>query len=142
MQASIFKYKFSRQTKMIGCYLSVLLISVVLINCQKEKVASKEYPRLTTLDVTDISASGMTFKANILSGNLADIKEYGFVWDISYNPIIEIHSKNVLTGDISGNQFRTGIMASLEKNKLYHVRAYLKTEDVLVYGKIVEFKVP
>lgn len=135
----IFKYKFSRKSKIVFLYLSVILIFSGFVTCQKDKFAVREYPRLNTLEVTNISTTGAVFNAEIISGNPADIIEYGFTWDTGQTPSIYYNDKVNITGVMAGNQFSAAIHSSLKKNVPYYVRSYIKTAQVLVYGKTVSF---
>ena len=121
---------------------SFLLIIVFLefVTCRKDEVATKEYPRLNTFDVAGINESGAIFKAEVISGNLSDIKEYGFVWDTGVNPNVELNDKIVISGPLSSKVFSETAHSALKKGVLYYMRAYLKTDKFLVYGKIVSFQ--
>ncbi len=128
------------KTRWIHCFWLVLLIVFSLTSCKKEHVATKEYPRLNTLEVTGINESGAIFNAEIISGNRAEIKEYGFVWDTSLTPEINSDDKLVKTGVPDNIKFSGNIHSALKKDIPYNVRAYVKTDKYLVYGKIVSFK--
>ncbi len=74
-----------RQMKDIYFFALLILVLLVLATCRKEDNVTKEYPRVYTFDVASVNESGATFKAQILSGQLSDIKEYGFVWEFDPN---------------------------------------------------------
>lgn len=121
-------------------YLLFLLMICLLTTCKKEDAAIKEYPRINTLDVSGINESGATFGANIISGDLTQTKEYGFVWDISTSPDINLHDKLVMTGILSNKSISGIVHSALKKDVVYYMRAYVKTDKYLVYGKVVSFK--
>ncbi|MEQ9167308.1 MAG: hypothetical protein RLO12_13715 [Fulvivirga sp.] len=68
--------------------LSVFIL-LLLVTCTKEDEVFREYPRLKTLPVVDISEEGATFSAQILELGNQDIIEYGFVWGETENLSIE-----------------------------------------------------
>lgn len=117
----------------------MLLMICLFTTCKKEEVATKEYPRLNTLDVTTINETGATFNAEIISGNIADIKEYGFVWDTNGNPNIGLDDQLVIPGQLIQNKFSAEINSSLVKGVTYYVKPYVKSSGFLVYGKYVSF---
>lgn len=139
MQVYTFNPKFRRHMKTAIYYLSIVLILYGLITCQKEKAASRPYPRITTLDVANIGASGATFNAEIISGNINDIIEYGFIWDQQENLQIDVDDKCIIQGHMSEKKFSAEVHSALAKGKLYYVAAFVRTSDYLVYGNPVSF---
>ncbi len=117
----------------------ILLICCGLTTCRKEEVASREYPRLNTLEVTDVTASGAVFNAEIISGNVADVIEYGFVWAKTTSPTTNTNDQEIIQGKLTSNRFSAKIHSALLKGVTYYVKPYLKTSTTLVYGKFVSF---
>lgn len=118
--------------------LSLLLLST-LMNCVEEEVTSREYPRLRTLAVTDITSEGATFNAEFIFRGNFEILNYGFVWDTSPNPRVESSERVVIEGDIRSNEFTREIKSALAEDQKYYIRAFVKTEDFIVYGDNIEF---
>jgi hypothetical protein len=139
MQASIFRSKLRGMTERIKIYHLLLVLLIGLATCQKEKIATKEYPRVNTLEVTSINDDGAIFSAEIISGDITDVIEYGFVWDISASPNVEISDKLVITEPLNGNIFNVEIHSALTKGETYYIKPFVKTKEFLVYGKVVEF---
>jgi len=125
--------------RIIFCWM-ILPMFCLLTTCKKEEIAKKEYPRVNTLEVSGINESGATFNANIISGDPSRIKEYGFVWDTSPFPEVDFHDKLVVTGVLTGNKFLGIAHSALKKDAVYYMRAYVKTDNYLVYGRVVSFK--
>jgi hypothetical protein len=119
--------------KRIKTYVSVIMILIVIIGCQKEKekVATLDYPRLKTLPVTGLSQSGVEFNAEIISGDVSQINECGFVGDAK---------KLVINEGVKNNRFSGKANFTLIKGVNYTVYSYVKTDKYMVYGNKVIFK--
>ena len=139
MQESISKCISSGQSGKVILYAVIILMISLLTMCNKEEYATKDYPRLNTLKVTSISESGVIFNAEVLSGNLTEIIEYGFVWNTNIYPETELNAQFVIA-DNSGKIFTCNIRSVIKKGVIYYMRSYVKTDKFLVYGKIVNFK--
>lgn len=142
MQEYISNFIFPGRIRRIINYLCLLLLIGLLTMCQKEEYATKDYPRLNTLEVSITSESSAVFTAEIVSGNLADIIEHGFVWDTNFYPETDLINRQFITGEINPdnkNKFSVNILTSFTKGKIYYMRSYVKTDNIMVYGKIVSF---
>lgn len=117
-----------------------LLWLAMLVSCRQRDVQPKEFPSIRTLVVENISANGATFVAEILRQGNQPIVEYGFVWSLYKLPTYENAEKQVKAGHVTGKGFSINIKTSLVKDLVYHVRAYAKTQDYIVYGVDVSFK--
>jgi hypothetical protein len=111
--------------------LQILLLFIGLTTCQKEKIANRQYPRVKTLQVTEINESGAKFNAEIFSGNLQDIEEYGFIWNSG--------DKVVSREPIQNKSFSFTVHSALKKGTTYEVKAYVKTQTYEVFGPPVTF---
>lgn len=119
-------------------FLSLLLFG--LTTCQKDEVATRDYPRVYTLAVSEITASGAKFSAEIISGNPSEIIEYGFTWsEFSTAPKMDVDNNVDIKGSITGNSFSSNVQ-TLTNDKAYYVRSFIKTSDLLIYGRVVTFK--
>ena len=140
MQAFIFKFL---QRVMSGRTNFLLLQSILLFGlttCQKEPVATRAYPRLTTLEVSGISSTGAKFSAEIISGDPSEIIEYGFAWsDSSPDPSVDTDANIDIKGSIVGNSFNNSVQ-TLTNDKVYNLRSFIKTSNLLIYGRVVSFK--
>lgn len=120
--------------------LSSIAILLFCNACQKEIIESREYPRVKTLEVIDISSSGAVLKGEILTLGSNPIIEQGFVWDtlsyLSFNDarkvVIESHDKV--------RSFSYKVTSDLVKDKKYYTKAFARTKDYLVFGEKVTFK--
>lgn len=120
----------------------VLVLAVVSTTCQKEDIIiGRDYPRITTLEVTNISANGATFSAEILSEGLAEITEYGFAWSAFENPYSDV--LNILSehGTAEPGIYSMDIKTSLETGLTYYVQAYVVAGSYTVFGKKISFAI-
>ena len=117
-----------------------ILFSLSIFNgCEKEKSRAREYPRLKTLAVTDINENSATFNAEVYFKGNEEIIDHGFVWGNQME--LDINSDNrIFLGLLrSADVFAAKITTTLEENKPYYVRAFVKTEEHVVYGPEVSF---
>ncbi len=120
-------------------YLLILIISVLTMTCSEDDVSPREYPRVRTLEVSDISASGARFNAEILHPGNSGITEYGFVWGPVVTPTINSSDRVIFNGSVNGNKFHQDVLTTLEEGIEYYVRAYARDDEYLVYGPIKSF---
>jgi hypothetical protein len=118
----------------------LVVVSILFIKCnEEEEVTSRNYPRLHTLQVTDISENGAKFNADIIYKGDFKINSYGFVWRKQVFPS-EGEEKLVFMDDINSKQFSAEITTRLEKGATYVVKPFVTTDDYTVYGQEVEFE--
>ena len=98
-----------------------------------------DYPLVLTGAVTNISGEGAHFHGKISYLGDKDAIDHGFVWDTTSNPDISSAYFSSLGPAESTGFFDKNIIASLEEGKVYKVRTFVKTKNVIVYGQDVEF---
>ena len=120
-------------------YLFLLFILVSMNACEKEKTTSRDYPRIKTLDINQITSSGAKFNAEIFYNDGMNISDHGFVWGPS-NSLALGRSESVSIGSFktTGEFSYTGTYG-MEAGTLQYVRAYLITEEYTVYGNLMHF---
>lgn len=118
---------------------SLLTLSFVALTCNNDEVTPRKYPRISTMEVSEITEVGARFNAEIIYPGNGEIVEYGFVWGQKESPIIQSNDKKIFAYDITSGRFTAEIVTTLKKNVTYYVRAYVKNEEYLVYGKSVSF---
>lgn len=117
-------------------YLFICLF-VFLIACADENVP-RDYPRVRTLAVANITGNGALFSAEIYEPGNVEITEHGFTWDLS-NPDVDRDSRVYLGGFTGTGKFSSEVNASLQEGLTYKVSAFIKAGDYTVYGNTVEF---
>jgi N-acetylneuraminic acid mutarotase len=124
--------------KLIGLTL-ILSACIILMKCKDEEAGKREWPRISTLPVTNISEQGGQFNAEITFRGDFEILKYGFVWSKDLNPTFENADKIVIQGNPAANTFSAKATTTLGVNVTVHVRSFVQTSDYIVYGKDVEF---
>ncbi|MEN8248019.1 MAG: IPT/TIG domain-containing protein [Bacteroidota bacterium] len=118
----------------------ILIVAVIFFMCEdKKEVTPRDYPRVSTLDVTDITDSGALFSGEIIYPGKGPITEHGFLWRKYSDPEYDNSEKKVIAEQISDGKFSASISSNLISRTKYKVRAYAKNDDYFVYGKTVEF---
>ncbi len=110
-----------------------------ITSCKDDEITPREYPRVKTMEVNNITKSGAIFNAEIIHQGNQEIIEYGFIWDTKENPTIDYSDKRILAEEITTGSFTAQIKTTLHEDTSYFVRAYAKNGDYLVYGKNVVF---
>ena len=140
MQEYIFNSNSSVKTLRVIHLCLVLLMIGLLTSCNKEEFATKEYPRLNTLKVTGINESGAVFNAEVISGDLTEIKKYGFLWSFYNDPIFAYADTAIANGKIENGLFSEQISNSLLKDRTYYVRSFAVTDNLIIYAQLYHLK--
>ena len=116
---------------------NILLISLLglLVECNEDEVTSRNYPRLKTLPVSEITSEGARFNAEIIFRGDFEIINYGFVWGESENPTLTNSDRVIYSENIHNETFTSVISRALEKDNEYYVRSFVQTNDYVVYGQ-------
>lgn len=115
----------------------VIILLLLILGCADEEDLKREFPRIATLPVTNITSEGATFSGSILDPGSTPITELGFMWDLSSNPGLD--NEQIIIKTISSN-FNVHINARLREKVTYYVRAYAKNEAGYIYfGPVVSF---
>jgi len=125
--------------KRISIFLLLLLPFYLFTKCITEDVSDRNYPRLMTLDVSDNTVGGARYNARFLNPNKNPIRFYGFVWSEEHLPNLEESEKVVFSEPLISNKFSSEITTTLLFPYRYYVRAFIITDDYLVYGNEVYF---
>lgn len=118
-----------------------IFISGVLLlsNCEQENANPRSYPRVNTLQVTNISEKGASFRAELYSLGTEKIIDHGFVWGTSDQTITYSDRVNIGPCDSTGT-FQANVTTSLRKDLKYIVKPFIQTADHIIYGAPVTFK--
>ena len=121
------------------CFLANL--AVTLTNCDNHEFPKTPYPNVRTRPVTEISSSGVTFNGEMANSDNSSVWTHGFVWTQweNNNPEIGPNDSIGLGRLESDGTFFFHLNNGLTKNRSYYVRAFVKTNDYIVYGEEVSF---
>jgi len=115
----------------IFLYISV---AAVMFSCIKDaKHSQQNYPFFITQPVINIDDTGVTFIGSIERQGKEPIVDHGFVWGIAQNPTLG--NSHISLGVLDAeNEFQTRVTYDLKTNEAYYVRAYMATNDYVIYG--------
>lgn len=123
--------------------LWLLLTSFTLLTCQKsDQLPPRGYPRILTLPASDANeANGITLRGEVLTAGRSAVTEYGFVWSGQYE--MPTHSPKFeqvsFKQTLATGPFEARIDFGHLKGTVYKARAYVRTENHLVYGSPILF---
>ncbi len=118
-----------------------LIFLLFLLGCQDIEIGLKDYPRIKTNLVSDITSDGAQFSAKILDIGLSTIVDYGFVWGSNETPtfnnykISSFQQNPIVVEDL---EWTANITTDITSD-IINVRAYIQSENFLVYGNVVQY---
>lgn len=96
-------------------------------------------PDVVTVDVTDVTAAGATLTGKVRSTGGARVRERGFVYSTSPNPVTGRDDvERIPLGDGTGS-FSTEL-AELMPATVYYARAYAINREGTAYGDVLRFE--
>jgi hypothetical protein len=137
------KMKSNRLTP-LQRHLIIILMTVIAVflpflsGCEDEPVP-RDYPRVRTLPVTNITQEGAVFTAEVYEPGNVEITEHGFVWALS-KP--DVNSDNrVYLGTFTGTgQFSAEVRTTFQEGITYNITAFIRAGEYTVYGETMKFK--
>ncbi|MCU0460291.1 MAG: IPT/TIG domain-containing protein, partial [Bacteroidales bacterium] len=114
------------------------LFIATFYSCQSEKFTEKGIPEVNTLGVT-ILETGVIFHGQIITDAGLQITDHGFNWvpEGSNNPSdVQYYSLGPVTGE---TQFSVTVNSTIEKDKIYTVRAFISSDEKISFGNKVTF---
>ena len=117
---------------------SILIFLMLLAAACEDDAVPRDYPRVRTLPVTNITEEGAVFTAEIYEPGNVDITEHGFVWALS-RPDVD-QDNRVYLGTFTGTgEFSSEITTTFEPGITYKVSAFVRAGKYTVYGNAVEY---
>lgn len=114
-------------------YQISFFLFLFILSCSKSEESTYE---VTTAPVTDITFSNAVSGGEVLNVNPVIVNAYGVCW--STNPEPDINDNKTIDG--AGTGAFTSLVAPLEPNTKYYLRAYATFEGNLVqYGEEISF---
>jgi hypothetical protein len=92
---------------------------IILISCQKDEEVIREFPRLLTLEVSDINSEGAVFSGELISMGSSPIIEYGFVWGPYEDPTIKYSEIISSNNPPSENYYSMNVEHALKQGETY-----------------------
>src|SRR5260221_13120373 len=83
-------------------------LALILSSCTKETITNREYPRVTTMEVTNISSAQAVFHGDLFFTSVA-LTDYGFVWSNNSFPNINTSPRRSLRSTTPPGTFRRPI---------------------------------
>lgn len=120
-------------------YLAVGISIVFILACQEEKYTDKGIPEVEITAVSLLEGGGALFVGNILSTGSATVMQHGFLWDTDENPTLGNSEIVTLGSGAAKGEFTCEAMADIEMGEAYYARAFLKTEGLLAYSRVISF---
>lgn len=122
------------------CFMALFCANVLtlLSSCEDDPV-KRDYPRVKTLEVTNITEAGATFTGEVLEEGNSEITEHGFVW-ATRQPDVEYSNKVLLGSFSSTGKFSAEVGSNLTEGLTYQVAAFVISGEFTVYGEPVTFK--
>ena len=118
-------------------FFCALIVIITLYSCNKE--IESDYPLVFTGDVVNIKDTTATFTAKISNTGAFTVLESGFVWGVHSQDDNGIQVKK------SGGEAGSYSLQTNEKllpGLTYYVRAYVRAESAITYGREVSFSIP
>jgi hypothetical protein len=116
----------------------LLFAGISFAGCEDEPV-QRDYPRVKTLEVTNINSEGALFAAEVYESGSGEISDHGFAWALG-QPVINYDNKVYLGPFIGTGQYTAEVRSTLAEGVTYKVTAFVRSGDYTVCGNTVEFK--
>src|SRR5688572_20409338 len=119
-------------------------VLLAVAGCDPGLPTAQDFPILRTLVPTDIDASGVTFRAELLQHGSSEITSYGFVWSPDQNVnASDLSRKNGFTATVGTTTdiqtFELRLDSAVSGGLTYNVRAFATFAGKTVYGNTLEF---
>jgi uncharacterized protein (TIGR02145 family) len=123
--------------KLIVLLILPIASFILLSTCKKDEEKKVELPTISTLAVTEITATTAKSGGNVTNDGGGEITSKGIVWSTSQNPSFEQHTG--LTVEGAGTGLFQSLLTGLTQNTTYYVRAYATNSTGTAYGSQVQF---
>jgi hypothetical protein len=119
--------------------LTGIIAACTFLSCRKDAVPDTDYPFVVMEDFTDITSTGATFNARIANTGTQRVMDYGFVWTSGEEKPSLNNAFVSLGKNIGEGSFSSRVQNDLRANFKIQVRAYVKTEKMVVYSNTRSF---
>ena len=124
-------------------YSHILVITMLFFGfvrgCDKENIfLERNYPRVDIIEPMAQNQAGVTLEG-VFRAEKDDILDKGFVWTTSAVPVLG-NSPDISLGVGYGDgSFSVQLSEEFETGMRYYVRSYAKTEELLIYSRVISF---
>jgi uncharacterized protein (TIGR02145 family) len=108
----------------------ILLLLLVFHSCQTQE--DDQSPQLTTDAVTSLEDGSYQISGTLTLMGTGEITQHGICWGETALP--DINGPSTQLGSLNSKGTFSSIVAGLDENKTYHVRAYVVTKSVPIYA--------
>lgn len=123
-------------------YGIIVAISALIISmspgCEKAGIQPRTYPYVIT-GLPQVDSGGALLRAELVQTGEEPIRGYGFVWADHNKPVVTDHCY-LSEGNPKSGEYSYHVTSALAKGSFYYVRAYLKTDQLEVYGNEIAFE--
>jgi hypothetical protein len=120
-------------------YIFFINLLIFFACSQEDKVIEMYYPRVDIIEEVIQDETGITFSGTILAQGELPTIEKGFVWSEKINPSIDGSNIKVDNPNVLG-QYTCKATIDLKGGKTYYLRAFARTENVIVYSEEINFE--
>ena len=117
---------------------TAFIAGIATLSSCLESSFDRDYDTVTTLVVSEISASGVTLNGRIESEIFGAIEEAGFIYNIEGVKMDDPLNKYVrkISADLSNSNknYSFRVTNALDPGRVYQVRAYIKQGERYIYG--------
>lgn len=120
-------------------YFGLILFLLFQACTEKIEFEPRDFPAVKTIGVTGLSDKGATLQGVPIRMGDSPIIDHGFIW--STNPNVVVSTSDLVSlGTLNKSEmFSAMISTRLAKNELYYFRSYMRSEEAVVFGDVLEF---
>lgn len=119
--------------------LFLLLVIFGMNACEEAELSPRTNPRFSVAFVQDIDDTGAQFSANVYDFGSEPIDEYGFLYSADAEPRFG-NSEVIKAAGKPEKVFSLKATHSMVSGQTYHVVAYLKTGETVIFSLPYQFK--
>lgn len=121
-------------------WITIITLLLLTAGCKKDsKILSKDYPYIILDKVSDISETGVSVYAEVISSGEYSIDDFGFVISTKTKPVITDRKISLKSVQSNPDKLPLRIDNDLVAHEQYYIRAYIKTDRYLVYSNEESF---
>jgi hypothetical protein len=124
-------------------WLTKGIIGIIIVlagsACQKQNYYESPFPRVLTTGVSEVGPGGARFHGEMIKEGEEAVVDHGFYWSLGRTPSAGTRQQISLGPLDKASAFDAFVDFALPEGKKIYVWAYLKTNDLEVYGNARSF---